>query len=86
MRNNQLTKIPEEIYQFKRLQNIMLTRNNIKATGNRQLDLNGYSTTVLPPSSLFPLYNKQTQHRQTRFVSLNKNQITEIKAGAFEGN
>ena len=85
LRNNQLTKIPEKIYQFKRLQHIMLTRNNIKAIGNRQLNLKGYSTTVLLPSS-FPLYNKQTQRRLTRFVSLNNNQITEIKADAFEGN
>lgn len=42
LNNNQLTKIPKEVYQFKRLKKIFLDGNKIKSIGSRELYLNNF--------------------------------------------
>ena len=69
--HNQLTKMPEEIYQFKRLNKISLVSNAITSISSRKV-LN--HDTGNPHQLLYT------------FISLNFNQLSHIEAGAFEGN
>ena len=69
--HNQLTKMPEEIYQFKRLNKLSLVSNAITSISSRKV-LN--HDTGNPHQLLYT------------FISLNFNQLSHIEAGAFEGN
>ena len=80
---NQLTKIPEEISQFKRLQKLFIPTNKISSIGSRELGLNNCLTTGYKTSHSD---DENDRPRLTKFINLESNQISDIESGAFEGN
>ena len=73
LRNIPLTKIPSEIYRFRRLNKILILNTNI---------------TSIPRSDVGIFNNATASTAITRLIRLNlrRNKINQIDAGVFEGN
>ena len=67
---NQLTKIPNEIYRFERLQRFALTGNRIASIGS--LLLKSASSSIIGTN------------RMIKLISLNLNELSEISIGSLE--
>lgn len=72
---NKLTKIPDEVYQFRRLERIALSANKITSISSR-----GYFKSS-------DSFDSDVQQQQTKRLSItmNFNGLNNIEAGAFDG-